>query len=501
LNASDNYTKTTECLDRRRAGVLLHISSLPGRGATGELGPEAYHFVDFLADAGISVWQTLPLGPTLVAGSPYQTRSVHAGNRWFIGLQPLADAGWIDAKILKRKSISFDCKQQLLHNAWAGFNKLASDDEKKELARFIGEQRFWLEDYALFEALREEHNCIPWWEWPSGIRDRQPQALAEARSRFAEELQYIYFEQYLFFSQWMELKRYANEKEILLFGDMPIFVAHDSAEVWAHRDNFLLDSRGHPTKVAGVPPDYFSETGQRWGNPLYRWDRMAEDGFSFWVDRMKTQLSLFDLLRIDHFRGFEAYWEIPAEDDSAINGHWVKAPGRELFNRLHHTYDPLPLVAEDLGVITPEVDRLREQFGLPGMKVLQFAFYGDSTNPYLPFRHPANSVVYTGTHDNDTTLGWYRTLDDTTRSYVDEFFGFSREPMPWPVIREALASRAKLAMLPMQDILSLDGEHRMNLPGTVDGNWQWRFDWDQVDSDLAQCMRHNIGIYGRRVEE
>jgi 4-alpha-glucanotransferase len=278
---------------------------------------------------------------------------------------------------------------------------------------------------------------------------------------------------------------------------MPIFVAHDSAEVWANRHLFLLDKRGQPSVVAGVPPDYFSETGQRWGNPLYRWELMEQEGFSFWIDRLKSKLNRFDLVRIDHFRGFEAYWEIPAGDENAVNGRWVKAPGIALFNHLHRIYDPLPLVAEDLGIITPEVEELRDRFDLPGMKVLQFAFSGDSDNPYLPHRHHANSVVYTGTHDNDTTLGWYRELDDHSRKHVDEYLGNSREPMPWPMIRAALGSRAKLAMLPMQDILALDGKHRMNMPGTTEGNWTWRFSWDQVDDDLAPCLRHINELYGR----
>ncbi len=484
------------CLDRRRAGVLLHITSLPGPGVIGDLGPEVHNFIDFLAAAGFSVWQTLPLGPTQENGSPYQTRSVHAGNRRLIALEPLVELGWLDSSILKQTCISYECRQQALFGAWSGFKKLAGNAEKEQLARFIGEQRFWLEDYALFEAIHQEEKCA-WWEWPEGLRDRQPQAVAEARSRLTEDLQYIHFEQYLFFRQWAEVKRYANERGVKLFGDMPIFVAHDSAEVWANRHLFQLDEKGQPTVVAGVPPDYFSATGQRWGNPLYRWEVMEQDGFSFWVERIKSKLTRFDLVRIDHFRGFEACWEIPAADDNAIHGRWVKAPGTALFNRLHTIYDPLPLIAEDLGIITPEVEALRDGFGLPGMKVLQFAFNGDTDNPYLPYRHHQNSVVYTGTHDNNTTLGWYRDLDDQSRHYVDEYLGNSREPMPWPLIRAALASRARLAMLPMQDILALQGEHRMNLPGTTEGNWTWRFSWDQVDKDLAPCLRHMNSVYGR----
>jgi 4-alpha-glucanotransferase len=484
------------CLDRRRTGILLHITSLPGRGVTGDLGPEVRHFIDFLAAAGFSVWQTLPLGPTQENGSPYQTRSVHAGNRRLISLEPLVELGWLEDSVLQKDCVSYECRQQALLGAWAAFNKLAGDSEKEKLARFIGEQRHWLENYALFEAIHQERKRA-WWQWPKGLRDRQPRAIAEARSRLAEDLEYIYFEQYLFFSQWRELKNYAHEKGVKLFGDMPIFVAHDSAEVWANRHLFQLDEKGQPLVVAGVPPDYFSDTGQRWGNPLYRWELMEQDGFSFWVNRLKSKLSRFDLVRIDHFRGFEAYWEIPAADENAVNGRWVKAPGTALFKHLSKVYGSLPLVAEDLGIITPEVEELRDGFGLPGMKVLQFAFSGDSDNPYLPYNHHENSIVYTGTHDNDTTLGWYRSLEDESRKYVDEYLGNSREPMPWPMIRAALASRARLAMLPMQDILALDGEHRMNLPGTIEGNWTWRFSWDQVDDDLAPCLRHLNDLYGR----
>ena len=281
---------------------------------------------------------------------------------------------------------------------------------------------------------------------------------------------------------------------------MPIFVAHDSSEVWAHQELFELDGDGHPLVVAGVPPDCFSELGQRWGNPLYNWERMRADNFKCWVDRMEAQLQLFDLVRIDHFRGFEAYWEIPANEEHAINGRWVEAPGDALFERLHEVIDPLPLVAEDLGIITPEVEALRKRYGLPGMKVLQFAFSGEPDNPYLPFNHPANSVAYTGTHDNDTSLGWYLSLDDDTRQYVDDFLGKPREVMPWPLIRCALSSHARLAILPMQDILGLDSLHRMNLPGTTEGNWQWRFEWEQIAPELASRLRRRVALSGRLAE-
>jgi 4-alpha-glucanotransferase len=484
------------CLDRRRAGMLLHVTSLPGKGPCGDLGAEARRFVDFLATTGFTVWQTLPVGPTPEDLSPYQSSSVHAGNPRLIALDPLVECGWLDPEVLAPEAFDDGARTEALCLAWDGFREHASADDRHQYAAFVAEKSHWLEDFVLFEALRRERRA-PWWEWPEGLLRRDPQALAEARARLSGELDFLRFEQFLFFRQWHALKAYANAVGVLLFGDMPIFVAHDSAEVWARQELFHLDPHGMPTVVAGVPPDYFSETGQRWGNPLYRWDRMKDNGFAFWVERLKTQLGLFDLIRVDHFRGFESYWEIPASEEYAINGQWVEAPGDALFERLHEVYDPLPLVAEDLGIITPEVDALRRKYNLPGMKILQFAFSGDADNPYLPFRHPLNTVVYTGTHDNDTTLGWYVGLDEDARAYVDEYLGYPEEEMPWALIRSALASRGRLAMVPMQDALALDGDHRMNLPGTARGNWSWRFEWSQMEEGLEPRLHRMVRLYGR----
>ena len=481
--------------ESRQAGMLLHLSSLPGPGETGDLGSEARHFVDFLQVSGFTVWQMLPIGPTQFDGSPYQSSSMHAGNPRFISIEPLVEAGWLPAEVLEQERIDDAEKRRLLLRAWREFRRIGDAASRAALQDFV-DAHPWLPEYALFRALQEDHGGC-WWEWPAALRDRDPKALRQVRERLNQAIGYIQFEQYLFFQQWTALKRYANERGIQLFGDMPIFVAHDSAEVWSHRGMFMLDDEGHPQMVAGVPPDYFSATGQRWGNPLYRWDAMQADGFSFWIERMKTQLQLFDLVRIDHFRGFEAFWAIPAEDDHAMNGQWMQAPGDALFERLHEIYDPLPLVAEDLGVITPDVEALRRKYGLPGMKILQFAFSGESSNPYLPFRHERNSVVYTGTHDNDTTRGWYLALDDDHRQYVDNYLGRSREVMPWPLIRAALASRSRLAIIPMQDALGLDSSGRMNLPGTTEGNWGWRFDWSQVEEDLALRLYQRVEMYGR----
>jgi len=491
----DGSSKAT--LDRRRAGILLHITSLPGGGSTGDLGPSAYQFVEFLQCAGMGVWQMLPIGPTQPDGSPYQTSSMHAGDPRLISLRSLVDEGWVEPEVLEREQITDQEKALHLLEAWRAFDSRADEGARGALARFVHEEGHWLKDYALYRALKEEQQNSGWWDWPESIRKRDPAALVRASQRLSREIDYICFEQHLFFRQWAALKAYANDRGVRLFGDMPIFVAHDSADVWACQESFLLDAKGKPLVVAGVPPDYFSATGQRWGNPLYRWEQMEKEDFRFWVDRMRTQLRLFDLTRIDHFRGFESYWEIPAEDADAVNGHWVQAPGDALFDRLHQIYDPLPLVAEDLGIITPEVVALRERYGLPGMKVLQFAFSGESDNPYLPFRHEANSVVYTGTHDNDTTLGWYLALDDGLRQYIDDYLGRSREAMPWPMIRSAFASRSLLAIIPMQDILALDGSHRMNLPGTTEGNWSRRFQWDQLEEDIAPRIRRRLEMYGR----
>lgn len=484
-----------DCLDCRRAGILLHLTSLPGPGPCGTLGSEAYNFVRFLSDSGISVWQMLPVGPTQQDGSPYQTSSAHAGSPWMIALEPLLERGWLDRLPVYGDSLE-SAKLAALRRSWEGYQRLAPAQERQALAAFARENAYWLDDYALFRALREDQGGC-WWEWPEPLRHREPQALQRARDRLAADLDYITFEQSLFFSQWQALREYANDLGVKLFGDMPIFVAHDSAEVWARPDDFDLNPDGTLRVVAGVPPDYFSATGQRWGNPLYRWDRMQADGFRFWLSRVRTQMRLFDMIRIDHFRGFESYWEIPASEEYAINGRWVKALGDELFERLHQRFGSLPMIAEDLGIITDAVDALRRKYRLPGMKVLQFAFSGDSANPYLPFRHDRDSVVYTGTHDNDTTLGWYEALDEATRSHVDEFLGHPGESMPWPLVRSALGSRSHLAILPMQDVLGLDGGHRMNVPGTSSGNWHWRFAWRQVGGDLPSRLRTLVRLYAR----
>ena len=483
--------------ERRRAGVLLHPTSLPGCVGNGDLGAEAYRFVDFLADCKISLWQMLPLGPTHSDKSPYQCLSVHAGNTRLISLQRLVEAGWLDdASLDPQQDIDAQRKVRLTaaHN---GFLSHAGDEAHAALAAFTEQHADWIDDFALYQALRDDFNNSAWFDWPKPLRNREARALEEARKRLACAIEQARFEQFLFFQQWMQLRRYANDRGVLLFGDIPIFVAYDSAEVWANRQWFTLDEQGDVQVVAGVPPDYFSETGQLWGNPHYNWEAMAADDYGWWLDRIRTQLELFDLMRIDHFRGFEAYWEIDATADTAIDGRWVTGPGADFFEAVRQAFGGLPLVAEDLGVITPEVTALRRQFGLPGMKILQFAFDGSPENPYLPHNHEPLSVVYSGTHDNNTTLGWYEELSEEQRSFVRDYLGIDADHMPWPLVRTALASVAQLAVLPMQDVLGLDASHRMNIPGVAEGNWQWRFEWEQLLPEHGERLGAWVRMYGR----
>ncbi|KFI23493.1 4-alpha-glucanotransferase [Nitrosococcus oceani] len=474
---------------RRRGGILLHVTSLPGSN----LGIDAYRFVDFLAEAGITVWQILPLGPTHEDLSPYQCLSVHAGNPKLISLQFLVEEPWFGVYDIDLS----DCGDAL----WQGYRRFtlyASQAIRAEFAAFCREQAFWLEDYVLFQALRETQDNAPWFEWPQKLRGHVFKELGAVGQELETLMDRNRFEQFIFFRQWSRLKNYANGHGVLIFGDMPIFVAHDSADVWARPEYFTVDRGGRLTAMAGVPPDYFSATGQCWGNPLYQWDRLEDDGFSWWLERVRTQLKLCDIIRIDHFRGLESYWEIPAGSKTAVKGRWVKAPGEALFRALEDSYGSLPLVAEDLGVITPAVDALRDQFHLPGMKVLQFAFEGGPDNPYLPENHLENCVVYTGTHDNDTILGWFNSLSEDKRHHVYECLGFPAEPMPWALIECAFQSVAKHAVVPMQDLLELGSEGRMNLPGMIENNnWRWHFNWPQVKPDLAARIRYLVSHYGR----
>ncbi|WP_419594954.1 4-alpha-glucanotransferase [Thiolapillus sp.] len=485
---------------QRRAGILLHISSLPGAEDHGDLGKQSYRFVDFLKTAGISVWQTLPLGMPHDDGSPYQCLSAHAGNPMFICPDMLVEKGWVSDIDSFRDSCSGAVyRKACLNAAWAEFLKKGDAADKIDFVRFCKDRSWWLDDFALFVSLREEfeHKC--WSDWPRLFRNKDAKSLQEAEKRLAGEINKVKFFQFLFFRQWQDLREYAHRRGVLMFGDIPIFVSYDSADVWAQRENFKLDENGAMTVVAGVPPDYFSETGQRWGNPHYNWEYLQNNRFQWWIERFRTLQELFDIIRIDHFRGLQAAWEIPASEETAIKGEWVKAPGEELLSRIEQEFgDRIALVAEDLGIITPEVEALRDKFGLPGMKILQFAFDGGPDNPYLPQNYVENCVVYTGTHDNDTTLGWFESLSEEKKHYVYQALGNPQLPMPQALVHAALASIANLAVIPMQDILELGSEHRMNTPGTMGGNWQWRFRWSQLADDKVQKLSAMLDETGRK---
>ncbi len=487
-------------LNKRRAGVLLHITSLPGTGKHGDLGQDAYNFVNFLSTTGISVWQTLPLGVTHNDGSPYQCLSAHAGNPQLINIDELVKLGWLptpdQCQDCQRKESQF-YKICLITKAFFGFLERAETQDKADFKQFCQDKAFWLNDFALFMALRSEHAQQCWNQWPEPLKQRDEIAIKEASLRLKSEIDIIKFEQYVFFRQWMALKEYSNEHGVLLFGDIPIFVSYDSADVWANREIFKLDATGEMLVVAGVPPDYFSSTGQRWGNPHYNWDYLQQTGFQWWIDRMQTQVEQFDILRIDHFRGLEAAWEIPATEPTAQVGEWVKAPGSALLKAIITQLDDVHLVAEDLGIITQEVEDLRDEFHLPGMKILQFAFGGDADNPYLPDNYEKNCVVYTGTHDNDTTRGWSEKLNDADKAYISDYLGNPSVPLHCALIQTALASVANLAVIPMQDILELGSEHRMNTPGTTENNWNWRFQWHQLVAERAGRLAYLVKLFNR----
>lgn len=479
--------------NRRHAGVLLHVSSLP----SGDFGADAYRFVDFLSESGVKVWQTLPLNMPHGDRSPYQCLSAHAGDTSFISLQPMVEAGWLLADEVSGRLADAADKERLVNKAFAHVKQTPKSAEYAAFKRFCKKNAFWLDDFALFLLLRKQYQFISWNRWPLIYKKRDAQALAQLSVLLKDDLATIKFAQYVFFAQWHHLKAYANQKGIAIFGDIPIFVAYDSADVWANPQAFKLDVRCNMKVVAGVPPDYFSTTGQRWGNPHYNWKVMQLDGFKWWLARMATQNQLFDMVRIDHFRGLQAAWEIPAKEETAINGKWVLAPGEALLKEIKQHFPRICLVAEDLGIITEEVNALRHQFKLPGMKILQFAFGGGEDNYYLPANIEPNSVVYTGTHDNDTTLGWYQTLEWNAKQHLHAVLGNENPKMPFDLVNLALNTKANLAVIPMQDILELDGASRMNTPGTMENNWSWRFDWSQLQPRLQQQFANAVKNAGR----
>jgi 4-alpha-glucanotransferase len=477
---------------QRRAGILLHPTSLPGPASNGDIGHQAYRFIEFMYQHGFKVWQMLPLGPTHDDRSPYQCLSSHAGNPNLISLDWLSDRGWLKSTHEERMACLLEAGQT--------FYQHAGESWHTRLNTFAQKHAAWLDDYALFMAFKMEYNNVPWYEWPEEVRHRDTAALEKARRELTNSIKQTVFEQFIFFTQWQEIRAYARQHQIELFGDMPIFVAHDSADVWAQRQNFLMDSDGDMKFIAGVPPDAFSDTGQRWGNPLYDWDYMRSTGYQWWQERFITQLELFDMVRIDHFRGLQACWQIPSRDETAMNGQWVVVPGREMLTTLYESLKQLPLVAEDLGVITDEVIELKDAFKLPGMKVLQFAFDGNHSNPHLPHHHQANDIIYTGTHDNDTTLGWANNVNNYNTDYFQSYTGTvidSAEQCTWEMIRMAMASVSFLCVLPMQDVLQLGSAARMNTPGTVSGNWLWRFDWPSVNPAVMSRLTQLMTVYER----
>jgi 4-alpha-glucanotransferase len=490
----------------RSSGVLLHPTSLPGRGGIGELGDDAYRWVGFLADAGQRVWQVMPLGPTGYGDSPYQSFSSFAGNPLLISLERLRGAGWLDDADLADLDLPdthvdygpvITVRFDRLGRAARAFASRADGEARGGFDAFCARESAWLDDFALFMALKEAHGGASWSDWAAPLRDREVAALAAAAEEHAAAIRRHKLWQHWFYEQWSALKAHANAHGVLVVGDVPIFVAYDSADTWAHRDLFYLDEAGSPTVVAGVPPDYFSATGQRWGNPLYRWSRMAQTGFDWWIRRFESTLDFVDLVRIDHFRGFAGYWEIPADEPTAVEGRWVRGPGQAFFDALKAALGELPILAEDLGVITPDVEALRDRNELPGMKVLQFAFAGGADDPYLPHNYGRNAVVYTGTHDNDTTVGWYAQAPEAERDMVRRYLARGDEKVAWELWRAASSSVADFAIAPLQDLLGLGSEARMNTPGVASGNWSWRFTWDAIPPWLTAELREMAEIYGR----
>jgi len=501
---------------QRSSGVLLHVSSLPSFGGIGDLGPAAHRFVAFLAEAKQHVWQVLPLCPTGYGNSPYAGSSAFAGNPYLISLEYLSDWGWIDAERLtgmagRSGKVDFNevetRKLPLLYEAAANFLDRGSHDpalaaQWKQFEEFCSAEAGWLVDYAFYAELRRQFQTGAWTAWPDPVRRRRPEALAQVAAEHGRALAQEQVLQFAFSRQWNQLREAAARSEIRVLGDVAIFVNMDSADVWVHPDLFDLDEDLKPVRIAGVPPDYFSPTGQRWGNPLYRWDVLEERGFDWWIKRIRRAAQLYDIVRLDHFRGFEAYWSIPADEETAVNGEWVKAPGLKLFHALEAALGPLPLVAEDLGLITPEVDALRLELGMPGMKVLQFGFDNKEAHMHLPHRFTPGTVAYTGTHDNDTTQGWWDAAGKVTRGAVEAYLG----PAPirdgvarpvWPLIRATEASVAQLAVVPAQDLLELGSEARMNTPAVGAGNWSWRAPEGSWTSELAERLAELIDVTDR----
>ena len=493
-------------LDQRCAGVLAHITSLPGPHGMGDFGPGAYAFVDWLAAAGQRLWQWLPSTPIGPGDSPYQGVSAFAGSQWMVALEPLVEKGWLPDPIPLEHG--FDARrvdygrvlpwrEQQLRAAAAGFFASADEADRAAYERWCAAQDSWLADYALFMAIRSPRQGQPWWDWPAALARREPAALASARIEYRLEIAFWNFVQWCFDSQCAALKAHARDRGVSIMGDLPIFVAHDSADCWSRPDLYYLDENFQTTVVAGVPPDDMGPLGQRWGNPLYRWDRMAAEGFSWWTARVRRALVQADVLRIDHFRGFAGYWEIPASCPTAMQGRWVPAPGKQLFEAIARALGALPIVAEDLGLITPDVIALRDGCGFPGMRILQFGFGGDGSHEFLPHNYVRETVAYTGTHDNETARGWWDNAATDERRFAAAYLHASAADIHWRMIQAVCNSVANIAVCQMQDVLGLDGSHRMNLPGTSDGNWAWRFDWSMLGSEHTVRLGQIAASSGR----
>ncbi len=496
----------------RRSGILLHPTSLPGRYGVGSFDQAAYEWIDFLNQTRQTLWQVLPLGPTGYGDSPYQSFSSFAGNPYLISLEALVEDGLLDREMLDlapdfpREWVDYGAiynwKLPLLYDVAANFESRANAEQKAEFGQFCLDNADWLDDYALFMALKDAHGGAPWNQWEIDLRSRQKQALVEATAEHAVDIHAHKFNQWVFYRQWLALKEYANHEGVLIVGDIPIFVAMDSADTWANPEEFFLDSEYQPTVVAGVPPDYFSKTGQLWGNPLYRWASMQKTGYAWWLRRIRAALRLYDMVRIDHFRGFSGYWEVPADEETAVNGRWVKGPGADFFRVVKEEMgDDLPIIAEDLGEITPDVIKLRNQLGLPGMKILQFAFATDASDKFLPHNFTRNFVVYPGTHDNDTTWGWYQESGaEKERDHFRRYFRTDGHDVAWTLIEACLSSVAGSAVFTLQDVLNLKSEARMNLPGRAAGNWTWRFVPEQITGHVADRLHNATVLFGRDPE-
>ena len=497
----------------RSSGILLHPTSFPSRFGIGDLGLEAYRFIDFLKQSHQQYWQVLPLGPTAYGNSPYMCYSAMAGNPLLISPEKLRDEGLLteedfanlpgfpEEKVDFEKVVSV--KIGLLKKAYEHFRANATPILQKEFEGFCDSKAYWLDNYALFMALKDANENANWHTWPSELVKRDPQAMEQVQERLNGEIFYYKFVQFEFFRQWSELKSYANMRGIDIIGDIPIYVAHDSADVWAHPNIFCLDEQtGAAAQMAGVPPDYFSATGQLWGNPVYNWEELQKQDFKWWVQRFEAMLDYVDIIRIDHFRGFEAYWAVPQGEETAMNGKWVEAPGDAFFEVIRQKLGKLPVLAEDLGVITPGVEALRDKYEFPGMKILQFAFSADAANPFLPFNYPRNAVVYTGTHDNDTTLGWFNTASDQEKQNLLLYLGsISPEGIHWDLIRLALSSIANQAIIPLQDILGLGNQARMNFPSIPEGNWEWRYQTGALTQELGDRVKVLTELNGRAPQE